>query len=183
MQLPHKRQTAGRSVVACDSNSARTPGQVFPSQQVRLNEQRQQDHAAQRGRDAFGTATRISASLFRRLSVFFESTPDQGPKAAKFAVLPPGHAGFPKRAERSEGSDTTPTQNTTCFAVCALVCDPLSKSECIPTFARESERGPFVREVEKHDEKRGSNLWHQLCPIFSLLLIVGGHREPGNVCI
>ena len=55
-----------------------------------------------------GTATRISASLFRRLSVFFESTPDQGQKAAKFAVLPPGHAGFPKRAERSEGSDTTP---------------------------------------------------------------------------
>ena len=26
----------------------------------------------------------------------------------KFAVLSPGHAGFPKRAERSEGSDTTP---------------------------------------------------------------------------
>ena len=37
-----------------------------------------------------GTATRISASLFRRLSVFFESTPDQGPKAAKYAVLTPG---------------------------------------------------------------------------------------------
>ena len=68
----------------------------------------EKNHAAQRGRDAFGTATRISASLFRRLSVFFESTPDQGPKAAKFAVLPPGHAGFPKREERSEGSDTTP---------------------------------------------------------------------------
>ena len=34
-----------------------------------------------------------------------------------FAVLNPGHAGFPKRVERSEGSDTTPTQNATCFAV------------------------------------------------------------------
>ena len=34
------------------------------------------DHAAQRGRDACGTATRISASLFRRLSAFFGSTPD-----------------------------------------------------------------------------------------------------------
>ena len=55
-----------------------------------------------------GTATRISASLSRRLSAFFGSAPGQGPKAAKFAVLPPGHAGFPKRAERSEGSDTTP---------------------------------------------------------------------------
>ena len=37
-----------------------------------------------------GTATRISASLSRRLSVFFVSTPGQGPKAAKLAVLIPG---------------------------------------------------------------------------------------------
>mgnify|MGYP004670596891 CR=1 FL=1 len=37
-----------------------------------------------------GTATRISASLFRRLSAFFGSTPDQAPKAAKLAVLIPG---------------------------------------------------------------------------------------------
>ena len=36
------------------------------------------------------------------------SAPDQDPKAAKFAVLSPGHAGFPNRAKRSEGSDTTP---------------------------------------------------------------------------
>ena len=62
-----------------------------------------------------GAATRISASLLRRLSVFFESTPDQDPKAAKFAVLPPGHAGFPKRAERSEGSDSTPPSETPVF--------------------------------------------------------------------
>ena len=37
-----------------------------------------------------GTATRISASLSRRLSAFFGSTHDQAPKAAKFAVLIPG---------------------------------------------------------------------------------------------
>ena len=37
-----------------------------------------------------GTATRISASLSRRLSAFFESTPGQDPKAAKYAVLIPG---------------------------------------------------------------------------------------------
>ena len=41
-----------------------------------------------------------------------------------------------------------------CFAVCALVCDPLSKGECVPAFGSESERGPFVREVENRDEKR-----------------------------
>ena len=64
--------------------------------------------AAQRGRDACGTAPPKSASQLRRLSVFFGGAPDQAPKAAKFAVLIPGHAGFPKRVERSEGSDTTP---------------------------------------------------------------------------
>ena len=34
------------------------------------------------------------------------------------------------------------------------MCDPSPKAECVPAFARESERGPFVREVEKQDEKR-----------------------------
>ena len=101
-----------------------------------------------------GTATRISALLSRRLSASFRSASDQDPKAAKYAVLIPGHAGFPNRVKRSEGSDTTPTQNATCFAVCALVCDLSPKAECAPTFTRESERGPFVRETEKCDEKR-----------------------------
>ena len=91
----------------------------------------------------------MSASLFRRLSAFFGSTSGQDPKAAKFAALPPGHAGFPKRVERSEGSDTTPVRNAPCFAVCALVCDFSPKAECVPTFTRESERGPFVPEVLK----------------------------------
>ena len=96
-----------------------------------------------------GTATRISASLSRRLSAFFGSTHDQAPKAAKFAVLNPGHAGFPKRVERSEGSDTTPTQNATCFGVCAVVCDPVGKGECVPTFIRKSECGPFCRRLRQ----------------------------------
>ena len=78
-----------------------------------------------------GTATRISTSLFRRLSAFFGSTSNQDPKAAKFAVLPPGHAGFPKRVKQSEGSDSTPSETPPCFAVCALVCDSLSKAECV----------------------------------------------------
>ena len=60
------------------------------------------DYAAQRGRDAFGTATRISASLSRRLSAFFGSTLDRDPKGAKFAVLNPGHAGFPKRTAQND---------------------------------------------------------------------------------
>ena len=70
-----------------------------------------------------GTATRMSASLSRRLSVFFVSTPGQGPKAAKFAVLPPGHAGFPKRVKRSEGSDSSPVRKvpvSACGPLCAI---------------------------------------------------------------
>ena len=68
----------------------------------------EKDHAAQRGRDACGTATRISASLSRRLFVSFRSASDQDPKAAKFAALPPGHAGFLKRVKQSEGSNSAP---------------------------------------------------------------------------
>ena len=41
-----------------------------------------------------------------------------------------------------------------CFAVCALMCDPIGEGECISIFTRESKRGPFVREVENRDEKR-----------------------------
>ena len=33
--------------------------------------------------------------------------------------------------------------------MCAVVCDPLSKGECVPAFTHESERGPFVPEVLK----------------------------------
>ena len=69
-----------------------------------------------------GTATRISASLFRRLSAFFGSTLDQDLKAAKFAVPTPGHAGVPNRAKRSEGSDSAPTRNapvSPCEPLCA----------------------------------------------------------------
>ena len=40
------------------------------------------------------------------------------------------------------------------FAVCALVCDLSLKAECVPTFARENKRGPFVGEVERRNEKR-----------------------------
>lgn len=68
-----------------------------------------------------------------------------------------------------------------CEPLCA---DPLSKADCVPTFACESKREPFVRVVEKRDEERlGIKSMTATLPDFSHLLIVGGHREPGNVCI
>ena len=131
-----------------------------------------------------GTATRISASLFRRLSTFFWSTSDQGQKAAKFAVLPPGRARFPKRAERSEGSDTTPIRNASCFGVWDVVCDLSPKAECVPTFTHESKRGHLWEKL-KIGMRNGWGIKFMVAtlPDFSHLLIVGVHREPGNVCI
>ena len=66
-----------------------------------------------------GTATRMSASLSRRLSAFFGSTPGQDPKAAKFAVLPPGHAGFPKRVVIAPPSETP--RVSPCEPLCAIL--------------------------------------------------------------
>ena len=87
---------------------------VKPINAVRETAKGSRDPAGPR---RLGTATRMSASLFRRLSAFFGSTSDQGQKAAKYAVLTPGHAGFPNRAKRSEGNDSAPIQNAPCFAV------------------------------------------------------------------
>ena len=71
------------------------------------------------------------------------------PKSGKVRRSAPGHAGFPKRVKQSEGSDITPIRNALCFGVCAVVCDPLSEAECVPTFACESKRRAFVPEVLK----------------------------------
>ena len=74
----------------------------------------------------------MGASLSRRPSAFFGSIPDQDPKAAKFAVLILGHAGFPKRVKRSEGRDTTPIRNarvSPCKPLCAIL---LAKASVYP---------------------------------------------------
>ena len=95
-----------------------------------------------------GTATRISASLSRRLSAFFESTSNQDPKAAKYAVLIPGPGMFVNVQYVSRVVIAAPSETPPSFGVCAVVCDLSRKAECVPTFACESKRGPFVREVE-----------------------------------
>ena len=64
------------------------------------------------------------------------------------------------------------------------MCDLSRKAECVPAFTRESERGPFVGEVEKRDE-RWSEIEFETAALtdFSLLLVLRVHSEPGNVCI
>ena len=111
----------------------------------------------------------LCASLSRRLSAFFGSTPGQDPKAAEFAVLSPGHAGFPNHAKRSEGSDSAPIRNTPvspCVPLCAIF---LRKASGVPAFTRENKRGTFVGEVENWDEKRlGIKFMAAVSPDFSL---------------
>mgnify|MGYP001540275355 CR=1 FL=1 len=71
-----------------------------------------------------GTATRISASLFRRLSAFFRSVSDQDPKAAKYAVLIPGPGMFVNvrnalRVVIPPPSETPPV--SACKPLCAIL--------------------------------------------------------------
>ena len=64
------------------------------------------------------------------------------------------------------------------------MCDLSPRAERVPAFTRESERGPFVGEVEKRDE-RWSEIEFETAALtdFSLLLVMRVHSEPGNVCI
>ena len=144
----------------------------------------QKDHAAQRGRDAFGTATRISASLLRRLSAFFGSTHGQAPKAAKFAVLTSGHAGFPKHVERSEGSDTTSIRNapvSACKPLCAIF---LRKPSVYPLSPVKANVGHLCEKLKSRMKNGwGIKFMAAALPDFPLLLVLRVHREPGNVCI
>ena len=89
------------------------------------------------------------ASLSRRLSVFFWSTSDHNPKAAKFAFLIPGYPAFQQRMVCSEGGNRPTRRNTGCFGVWAAVCDSLSKAECIPDFKVESKRETVVSDCAK----------------------------------
>ena len=75
-----------------------------------------------------GTATRISASLSRRLFAFFGSTLDQAPKAAKFAVLTPGPGMF-VNVRNAPRVMIAPRPKRPCFDVWAVVCGPVGEGE------------------------------------------------------
>ena len=98
-----------------------------------------------------GAATPRNSDAHKRIAVpqalcVLRERPDQGLKAAKFAVLTPGHAGFPNRAKRPEGSDTTPPSKTPPVSPCKPLCARLGDGvACVPAFTCESEREPFVR--------------------------------------
>ena len=83
----------------------------------------EKDHAAQRGCDAFGTATRISASLSRRLSAFFESTSRARSQSGKVRRSGTRPGDVRERAVRVEGSDSGPVRKapvSPCVPLCAI---------------------------------------------------------------
>ena len=84
-----------------------------------------------------------------RLSAFFESALDQGSKAAKFAVLILGHAGFPKRVKRSESSNSGPVQKapvSACKPLCVIL---LAKASVYPLSPAKADVGRFAGDCDK----------------------------------
>ena len=79
-----------------------------------------------------GTATRISASLFRRLSAFFESTSRPSPKSGKVRRSDTRPGDVRERAVRVEGSDSGPVRKapvSACVPLCAIL---LAKASVYP---------------------------------------------------
>ena len=144
----------------------------------------QKDHAAQRGRDAFGTATRISASLLRRLSAFFRSVSDQDPKAATYAVLipDPGRFANVRNAPRvviAPPSETAPV--LACKPLCAIF---LGKPSVYPLSPVKANVGHLCEKLKNRMKNGwGIKFMAAALPDYSLLLVLRVHREPGNVCI
>ena len=61
------------------------------------------------------------------------------------------------------------------------MCDLSPKAECVPAFTCESERGPFVREVEKRDEKRlGDKIYGSSFAGFFSSAVSGGSQRTGK---
>ena len=70
-----------------------------------------------------GTATRISTSLFRRLSAFFESTSRPRPKSGKVCRSDTRPGDVRERAARVEGNDSAPPKTppvSACVPLCAI---------------------------------------------------------------
>ena len=87
-------------------------------------------------------------------------------------------------AVRVEGSDTTPLETppvSPCVPLCAIL---LAKASVYPLSPVKANVGRLCEKL-KNVLKNGWKIKFMAAalPTFSLLLIVGVHREPGNVCI
>ena len=83
--------------------------------QAAISIKAKKDHATQRGRDAC-----------------FGSTPDQDPKAAKFAVLIPGPGIFVNVRNGPRVVIPPPSETPPCFGVWTAVCDFSQRADVYP---------------------------------------------------
>ena len=131
-----------------------------------------------------GTATRISASLFRRLSAFFESTSRPRTKSGKVHLSDTRPGDVCERAECAEGSDTTPIRNapvSACKPLCAIF---LRKPSVYPLSPVKANVGHLCEKLKSRMKNGwGIKFMAAALPDFPLLLVLRVHREPGNVCI
>ena len=116
----------------------------FPHSVITVGQNREAYQRGERNSNGItqpsGAATPRNSDAHERVAVpqafcVLREPPGQDPKAAKFAVLSPGRAGFPNRAKRSEGNDTTLIRNTPVSA-----CEPLCARfgagvACVPAAA------------------------------------------------
>ena len=130
-----------------------------------------------------GTATRISTSLFRRLSAFFESTSRPRLKSGKVCRSDTRPGDVRERAARVEGNDSAPTQNATCFGVCALVRDFSRRAECVQAaISTETEK---ITQPSGAATPRDSNA-HERIAVPQALCVLREYPRPrpkrGKVC-
>ena len=96
-----------------------------------------------------GTATRMSASLFRRLSAFFGSTLGQDPKGAKYAVLIPGPGMFVNVRNTPRVVIPPPSETprvSVCKPLCAIL---LAKASVYPLSSAKANVGRFAGDYDK----------------------------------
>ena len=96
-----------------------------------------------------GTAMSMSASLSRRLSAFFGSTPDQDPRTGKVCRFDTRPGDVCERAERSEGSDSGTVRKapvSACKPLCAIL---LAKASVYPLSSAKANVGRFAGDCDK----------------------------------
>ena len=107
-----------------------------------------------------GTATRISASLSRRLSAFFESTSRPRSQSGKVRRSDTRPGDVCERAERSEGSDSGPVRKapvSACKPLCAIF---LGTPSVYPLSAVKANVGRLWEKLKSGWEQRcNGNFW------------------------
>ena len=108
-----------------------------------------------------GTATRISASLSRRLSASFRSASDQDPKAAKYAVLTPGPGMFVNVRNAPRVVIPPPSESppvSPCKPLCAIFLEEPSVYPLLPVKAN-------VGRFAGHCDKSFFAAWYPLVEV------------------